>query len=646
MSTQRTLESQSITSGDYVSAEESIRTASVTDFEDALEGSHSNLPDDDGTETLQGDKTVNGDTESNTDHEPSNDSETTTEDVESGKRTIENTPLQPSRSNDEELDYHGSEEKGFFGNINDFSQIASRSRTNNLRLTRTETQGFHDELSRVITSASRKKITEEEEGAVDPSTLDWDSPDDPDNPTNWSPRKKWFSTMTVAFLCLVVSLGSSLYVCGVPDLMLEMGISQELGFAGLSLYLLGLSVGPIIAAPLSELIGRRPIYIVTLPLSMLFTMGVGLSPNIWTILVLRFFSGASASPCLAVASGSIVDVFLPNDVGLAMALFCLAPFMGPVLGPIIGGFVAENKGWKWTLWVNLMFAGALLPFVLMLPETYAPVILKKRAKSRQIKLQKPQVGLLKFLMIMLSITLVKPLQMLVVEPIVIVFSIYISFVFAILFGFFEAYPVIFRGVYRMSLGISGLTFIGIGVGLFLGTIFYLLLNARCFYKKHDDGFVGMKDKDGNPLPPTPESRLLSGKYGALALPVSLFWLAWTSRESIHWIVPVLAGVPFGFSLILIFFTVVTYFSMSYPPLSLASALAANNLARYTIAAAFPLFTVQMYDKLGIDWATSLFAFVAIGLVPVPWIFEYYGESLRKRSKFGFDAEQKEDSSMA
>lgn len=198
----------------------------------------------------------------------------------------------------------------------------------------------------------------------------------------------------------------------------------------------------------------------------------------------------------------------------------------------------------------------------------------------------------------------------------------------------------------MSLGISGLTFIGIGVGLFLGTGFYLVLNALCFYKKHDDGFVGMKDKDGNQLPPTPESRLLSGKFGALALPISLFWLAWTSRESIHWIVPVLAGVPFGFSLILIFFTVVTYFSMSYPPLSLASALAANNLARYTIAAAFPLFTVQMYDKLGIDWATSLFAFVAIGLVPVPWIFEYYGESLRKRSKFGFDAEQKEDSSLA
>jgi multidrug resistance protein len=503
---------------------------------------------------------------------------------------------------------------------------------------RTQSEEYELALQRTL---SRKSILHgipeqpETDGAVDPRTLDWDSPTDKDNPKNWSNIKKWSVTMITAAICLEVTFGSSLYVCGIPDLMVEMGISQELGLSGLTFYLLGLAFGPALSAPISELFGRRIVYVSSLPISMLFTMGVGLSSHIRSILVLRFFAGFFASPAMAVAGGTIADIWDFEMMGIAMAGFCLAPFMGPVLGPVIGGFVADKKGWKWTMWVNLMFAGLILVPVLVTPETYKPVILKARAKKRGIKLAKPAGTLWDFIKIIFFITLMTPVKMLFVEPIVMVFSIYIAFVFAVLFGFFEAFPIIFRGTYGMSLGVSGLTFLGIMVGFFFGVAVYIYYDRFVWFKKNPDGTRGNRDDNGNLIVDSPETRLVLAKIGAVALPAALFWLGWSSKRSVHWICPVIAGVPFGFGLLLIFFCVIIYFSMTYPPLSLASALAANNLLRYVLASVFPLFTVQMYQRLHIDWASSLFAFIALAMLPVPWIFEKWGPKLRMKSQYGY-----------
>jgi len=515
---------------------------------------------------------------------------------------------------------------------------------------RTQSEEYSDALQKTLSrhSLNKKSIINQDrdelenfensdQKLIDPANLDWDSPNDHENPKNWSNWKKWAITMITAMICLEVSFGSSLYVCGVPDIMIKMKVSQELAISGLTFYLIGLAFGPALAAPISELFGRRIVYITSLPISMLFTMGVGLSTNIHTILVLRFFAGFFASPAMAVAGGTIADIWDFEMMGLAMAGFCLAPFMGPVLGPVIGGFVAEKKGWKWTMWVNLMFAGAILFPVLLCPETYKPVLLRRRAKKRGLNLHKPKISALDFLKTIVFITLMTPMKMLIVEPIVMVFSIYIAFVFAVLFGFFEAYPIIFRGSYNMTLGISGLAFLGVGVGLVFGTLFYVIIDRYKFFYKNQDGTRGPRDDENNLILEAPETRLIICKVGAIALPPSLFWLGWSAQEHVHWICPVASGVLFGFGLILIFFSLVLYFSMAYPPLSLASALAANNLFRYILASVFPLFTVQMYQKLGIDWASSLFAFIALAMVPVPWIFEKWGAQLRNKSYYGYAA---------
>ncbi|CUM63854.1 uncharacterized protein PRCAT00001442001 [Priceomyces carsonii] len=131
------------------------------------------------------------------------------------------------------------------------------------------------------------------------------------------------------------------------------GTSPELCISGLTFYLLGLAIGPAIAAPISEISGRRFIYVFSLPISMLFAMGVGLSNNIYSVLILRFFCGCFASPAMAVAGGSISDIRAFQDIGFDLSMLSLAPFLGPVLGPIVGGFATEKKGRKWTMWIYI-----------------------------------------------------------------------------------------------------------------------------------------------------------------------------------------------------------------------------------------------------------------------------------------------------
>lgn len=79
----------------------------------------------------------------------------------------------------------------------------------------------------------------------------------------------------------------------------------------------------------------------------------------------------------------------------------------------------------------------------------------------------------------------------------------------------------------------------------------------------------------------------------------------------------------------------TYLVDTYGALYSASAIAANGLLRYTFGAIFPLFIIQVYEKLGIPWAGSLLAFMSLAMVPIPWILYKWGPFLRSKSNFQY-----------
>lgn len=354
-----------------------------------------------------------------------------------------------------------------------------------------------------------------------------------------------------------------------------------------SLFVLGFAVGPLLWAPLSELFGRQVLFFGTYAALTAFNAGAAGAQNIETLLILRFFAGAFGSSPLTNAGGVIADMFPARERGLAMTLFASAPFLGPALGPIVGGFVGQTVGWRWIEGVVAIFTGLLwIIGSLLVPETYAPVILRKRAAElskrtgqvyktqKDASTSKESGGYGKVFKTALSM----PWVLLFREPIVLLFSIYMSIVYGILYMLFGAFPIVYQQNRGWSPGIGGLSFIGVAVGMALAACYSVWDNKR--YANLSDAHKGFAP---------PEARLPPTFVGALAVPIGLFWFAWTNGPNIHWIVSIIAGAPFGFGTVLIFLGVMNYLIDTYT-IYAASVLAANSVLRSLFGTAFPLFS--------------------------------------------------------
>lgn len=411
-------------------------------------------------------------------------------------------------------------------------------------------------------------------------------------------------------------------------------VSEEVITLGLSLFVLGFAIGPLLWAPMSEMYGRQILFASTFGVYAAFNAGAAGAKNIQTLLVLRFFAGAFGSSPLTNAGGVVADTFTVAERGLAMAVFAAAPFMGPVLGPIIGGFLGQNAGWRWVEGFLAAYSGLLwILGMLLVPETYAPVLLRRRAERlskitgkiyrSRIDIHNGKTTIAHAYRTALS----RPWVLLLREPIVFILCIYQAIIYGILFLLFGAFPIVYRQQRGWSEGISELAFLGIAVGMVIALI-YVTTVDHYFYCK----VLAKTNND-----PPPEARLPPLAIGAVALPIGLFWFAWTNGTSIHWPVSITAGIPFGFGMVMLFLSMINYLVDAYTIFA-ASVLAATAVLRAIFAAVFPLFTTQMYNKLGIHWASSIPAFLALICVPFPFIFMRYGERIRLSCKYAAEAD--------
>lgn len=116
------------------------------------------------------------------------------------------------------------------------------------------------------------------------------------------------------------------------DLSQRFQVANEVGLIGLTTFVLGLAFGPLLGSPLSETLGRRPVYLITTPLFGLFTMGAGLAQNAETVIVCRLFAGLFGGPALAVGAGTNADLYPPENRVFTTSLFTLGPFFATGVG--------------------------------------------------------------------------------------------------------------------------------------------------------------------------------------------------------------------------------------------------------------------------------------------------------------------------
>ncbi|KAA8911554.1 major facilitator superfamily domain-containing protein [Sphaerosporella brunnea] len=457
-------------------------------------------------------------------------------------------------------------------------------------------------------------------------------------PMNWSLAKRGWILAVVALQTLIVIFYSTSYVSGARGMMKDFGIKSETTIIlGMTTYLLGLASGPLLLAPLSELYGRRIIYLISLFLFFMLVLPACVAKNFETILITRFFAAFAGSVTISNTPGTLGDIFPEEYRTLAFSLYWYfpipsfgleAPMNGPVLGPIIGGFVYQNLGWRWNTWLVLILAGFFAILGITVPETYAPELLRRRAaKLRKETGDERYVSRFCFkniegsLLERIKLNMKRPVVMLFTEPICIFWAIYVAAIYGILYLCFTAYPIVFTQIRGWGPGLSGLAFLGIGVGTTLAVAIEPL--SRKIYNLHS------VDPETGKRPP--EARILIIAISAIIIPLSLLCFAWTCvPRHIHWIWPILAGIPYGLGNTIVFLHANTYLVTSYDVYA-ASAMAGNAVVRSILGGVMPLFGPIMYRRLGPNWAATTVALIAAALIPIPWAFYKWGKKIRVRS---------------
>ncbi|KAI6879113.1 multidrug resistance protein-like protein [Hortaea werneckii] len=477
----------------------------------------------------------------------------------------------------------------------------------------------------------RRSSDELEKGKGDYVLIDF-LEDDPKNPRNWTVAKKAFVTFNICLLTFSIYIGSAIYTSGLRDITREFAVSQTVAVLGLTLYVLGYGIGPMIFAPLSEIpfVGRNKIYLGTLLVFVFFNFGVVYAQNIGMLLAFRFLTGFFGSPVLATGGASLADMYRPAKRAYPFAIYGIANVAGPTVGPVVGNWAAEFKGWTWPIWILIWASGFALVFLFFFfPETSANYILCRR--TARLRKHQPQDGL-KFKCqpeIMgeqmtpaaaMKMTLVKPFTLCFGEPIVFALNLYIALIYAVLYCWLESIPIVFEQARGFSLGISGLCYIGLIVGGLLTIPPYFYYNYYFVEPRFDD--------EGNIKP---EIRLETALVGCFCLPICLFLFGWTGSDtSIHWIVPIIGTTFFTIGAFCSFAAVLNYLGDSYPA-DFASISAGNDFFRSCFGAAFPLFATQMFTTLGIDWGNSLLGFLTICFIPIIFGLWWKGDRLRMRS---------------
>ncbi|CAI6251048.1 unnamed protein product [Periconia digitata] len=458
--------------------------------------------------------------------------------------------------------------------------------------------------------------------------VEFDGPDDPMHAMNWPFRKKLMTAAMLGFTTLTAAFGSSIFSAATRVVANQFHVGTTVGVLGTSLYVLGFATGPIVWAPLSELKGRRlPLVLASFGFSV-FNIGVATGKDIQTILICRFFSGFFGACPLTCVAAVFSDMFNNRTRGMAITVFSMTVFSGPLLAPFIGGFIViSHLGWRWTEYlVTIMGFTAFTLNLLFLEETYPPAILVKKATEIRrrtknwgvhAKMDEVEIDFKE----LLTKNFTRPLRMLFTEPIIGMLSIYMAFIYGLLYLFLTAYPLVFQGVHHMNPGVGGLPFFGMIVGqLIAGTLIFL----------RQPGY--QKKLAANNDTPIPEWRLPEIIIGGICFAAGIFGFGWTAYESIHWIAPTMFGILIGFGLLSIFLQALNYLVDAYLMFA-ASAIAANTFLRSIFGAVFPLFAQQMFEAMGIQYAATLLGCVAAVLVPVPVWFLYRGAKLRQKSKF-------------
>jgi MFS family permease len=451
---------------------------------------------------------------------------------------------------------------------------------------------------------------------------------------------------TSTYISTVLSpLASSMFAPGIQQMAESFKTTESAVIACQTGYVAMLGIGPLILAPLSETFGRKILYLGCFGAFTVLQIPAALSPNVATLITARtitgFFGSMSSlqTKCrnlgdsndrtgvgIANGGGTISDMYDPSERAGIFGWYLLGPLLGPTIGPLLGGTIMQNLTWPWIFWIMAIICAVNVTMgFLFLEESYVPVLLDHRKREHE----KSEGGNYYYegederpLSTKLYHSIQRPIKILFTQPIVLTMASYQALIFATTYSLYTQMPAIYgedgKG-YGFSMQQVGLLYLGPGLGFFISVLFVVPRIDTIFnhLTKSNNG----KSK--------PEFRLPVANVGSLLIPISLFWFAWTVQFKVHWFVTILSTFFYGIGQVAVFNSTQNYYIDAFEKYA-ASAIAAGALFRSIIGGVIPMFTPALFDKFGVGWGMSVFAFVGVGLAPSPLLFYYFGEGLRER----------------
>ncbi|KAI1349770.1 MFS multidrug transporter-like protein [Xylaria sp. FL0043] len=478
-------------------------------------------------------------------------------------------------------------------------------------------------------AAAKESEKEPSSSSGESNIVSFNGEADPLNPKNWPTSKKVYTTALWALTTCWITFASAIYSAGTLEISEEFNVSATTATAGTSLLVFGFALGPLLWAPLCEVYGRKWTALVPYLISAVFSFGTATAKDIQTVLITRFFAGAFGSGPISITGGAIVDIWKPPQLGTPLVCYGITIAAAPTLGPIIGGaFIADGAGWRWTQYLTgiLMVVQFVLD-ALFMDESHADILLTRKAQQLRrstgnwVLHSKWEESRPTF-KDLCSIFLVRPFQLLL-DPICLLLTIYASFVYAILYASIESFALEYGQIRGWGPVESQLPFLALLVGCFVAAAGNIYNNAVYYVHR----LVANRYK------PVPEARLPPMMIGSFTFAAGLFLFGWTSSKHVSSPAPSIVGVFLtGLGFTLIFQSSLQYLVDTFTRYS-ASAIAANTFVRSLAAGAFPLFVYPLYEGIGIDWGSSLFGFIAVALIPAPFLFFRWGGKIRARGEF-------------
>ena len=413
----------------------------------------------------------------------------------------------------------------------------------------------------------------------------------------------------------------------------ELNMTTTESTMALSVYLLATAFGPLIIGPLSEVYGRKPIFHFTNVWFLIWNLVCGFANSKSLIIAARLLAGFGASAVYALGYGVLADVWPPEQRGRSLSLYMLIPLTGSAVGPIVGGFIVEYSTWRWMFWSTSILQATLgICSLLIFYETYAPVLLRRRAESirketndsryyAEVELRDSGRSALK----KLSHSLSRPLRLLAFHPIIQIQALLGGINYGLLYFALSTFSSLYVSAYGESISISGLHYIAICTGTITG--------AQLCGPLMDYVYKVLTRRAGGD--PTPELRIPLLLPGALFTPIGLLLYGWATQRHFFWLVVDVGACLLSLGMQIFDTTLGAYVMDSYPE-HVSSASAATQLLRSLLAFSFPLFAEKMYSVLGYGWGNSLLAFLSFGIaLPTTGILWRFGAGLRARKQSSY-----------